>query len=274
MLLSLQKQLSGDGFWGRSYFTLAYTYAHNIDNTSGFQNRNNIVPYYQPGLFRASADMDIRHRIVLSGGWELPFEKLQQSAPKRLTKGWSLFPIVTWRTGYPLDVFANLPSVFDFTSPGPSGAGDAGLVHANLVAPITTFDPHTVQSIAGQTGFYWFNPNSFSTAQCPPAPTSCQPGSAMFPNDSQAVSNPSVRTYGTLPRNYFRGPGVFNIDLALSKTTPITEKLHVEARADFFNLLNRTEFMNPDTNISSPTFGQLLDTYDPRIIQLSLRLTF
>jgi hypothetical protein len=259
LLLSLQKQLSGDGVFGRSYFTLAYTYSHDIDNASGFQNRNNIVPYYQPNLFRSSADMDVRHRLVFSGGWELPFDKLS-SPPKRLTQGWNLFPIVSWRTGFPLDVLANLASSFNFASPGPSGAGDANLVRANLVGPVQIFDPRTVRTIAGQSGNYWFNPTSFSNSG--------------FPTDSQAVSDPAVRTYGTLPRNYLRGPGVFNINLALSKTTPITDRFRAETRADFFNLLNRAEFLNPDTNINSPTFGRVLSTYAPRIIQLSLRLSF
>jgi len=260
LLLSLQKQLSGDGVFGRSYFTFAYTYSHNIDNASGFQNRNSIVPYYQPNLFRSAADMDVRQRIVFSGGWELPFDKLSNSAPKRLSRGWNLFPIVSWRTGFPLDVLANLPSSLNFASPGPSGAGDANLVRANLVGPIQIFDPRTVRTIARQSGNYWFNPTSFSNSG--------------FPTDSQAVSDPAARTYGTLPRNYLRGPGVFNINLALSKTTPITDRLRAETRADFFNLLNRAEFLNPDTNINSPTFGRILSTYDPRIIQLSLRLSF
>jgi hypothetical protein len=272
--LSLQKQISGDGFFGSSYFTLAYTYAHNIDNASGLRNRNSNVPSYDPGLFRASADMDLRHRVELSGGWELPFERAWKTAPAKLTKGWKVFPIVGWRTGYPLDVSANLPSAFDYASPGPSGAGDAGLVHANLVRPVKLLDPHAWQAIEGASGYFWFDPGSFSYAQCPPAPTTCQPSSTMFPNDSQAVSDPAVRTYGTLPRNYFRGPGVFNINLAFSKTTSLTDRLNMETRADFFNLLNHTEYLTPNTNISSPTFGQLLNTYDPRIIQLALRLTF
>jgi hypothetical protein len=89
-----------------------------------------------------------------------------------------------------------------------------------------------------------------------------------------AVSAPETRTYGSLPRNYLRSPGVSNIDLALSKTTPIRENLRMELRADFFNLLNHAEFANPDTNINSPTFGRLLYTYQPRIIQLALRLSF
>jgi hypothetical protein len=270
----LQKQLSGDGPFGRSYFTLAYTFSHDIDNASGFVNRNNTVPSYQTGLFRASADMDVRHNIVFSGGWELPIDRLAPSASKQLTRGWKLFPIVSWHTGYPLDVFANIPADFNFASPGPSAAGDAGLVHANLIGPIGSYNPHNVTAIGGVSGYYWFNPTSFSTAQCPPAPTTCQPGPAMFPNDAQAVSDPAVRTYGTLPRNFFRGPGDFNINLAFSKTTQLTDRTKMEVRADVFNLLNRAEFMNPDTNIASPTFGQELNTYDPRIIQLALRFSF
>jgi hypothetical protein len=47
-----------------------------------------------------------------------------------------------------------------------------------------------------------------------------------------------------------------------------------ELRADFFNVLNHAQFNNPSLNISSPLFGQISSTGDPRIIQLALRLTF
>jgi hypothetical protein len=268
LLLSLQKQLSDNGIFGRSYFTLAYTYSHNIDSASGFANRNFEVPYYQPDMFRASADMDVTHRIVFSGGWDLPFDRAWSSGPRRLTNGWSVFPIVSWRSGFPIDVFAGLASAFDFTSPGPSGVGDANLVRANLVGPVRILDPR-------RPGNFYFDPTSFSKAQCDFSidPT-CQPGPAMFPNDDQAVTSPAVRTYGTLPRNFFRGPGVFNINLAFSKTTPLTERVQLEARADFFNLLNHAEFINPNTNITDPNFGKIQFTYQPRIIQLALRIRF
>ena len=270
LLASLRKQFSGAGIFGHSYFTLAYTYAHNIDNTSGFVNRNNQVPSYNPNLYRASADADLRHNLVFSGGWEIPLERAFASAPARLTNGWNLFPIISWRTGFPLDVFANLPSAFNFTSPGPSGAGDAGIVHANLVKPIRILDPRRNQGL-------WFDPTSMSNAQCgdamDPVPP-CVPSAGMFPSDSQALANSAVRTYGTLPRNAFRGPGAANFNLALSKTTAITEGFRAEVRADFFNLLNHAEFLSPDTNINDNTFGQILYTSQPRIIQLSLRLSF
>jgi hypothetical protein len=196
-----------------------------------------------------------------------------------VTRGWSVFPIVSWRTGFPLDVYANLPSALTFLSPGPSAVGDPGLVRANLSGPVLMQDPNKVQTLSTQdsgpgTGHFWFNPDNFSNAQCPAPPTTCVPSSTVFPSDDQAVNDPAVRTYGTLPRNYFRGPGRFNIDLALAKSTPVTEKVRLELRADIFNLQNGAEFNNPDTLITSPTFGQILDTADPRIIQLSGRVSF
>lgn len=274
--LSLQKRLSGDGIFGRSYFTAAYTYAHNIDTASGFRNRNNAVPAYLPEYFRSSGDIDVRHRIVFSGGWEVPFEKAWTQGPARITQGWNLFPIVSWRSGFPFDIFANLPSNFDFTSPGPSGAGDPGLVRANLVGTPSTVDPNQSNTFAGSSGHYYFDPTHFSNAQCQDTvkAEACVPGPTKFPSDEQAIADPSVRTYGTLPRNFMRGPGRFNINLSIAKVTPITERVGAEFRADFFNLFNNAQFQAPNTNISDPNFGKIQDTANPRIVQLAVRLTF
>jgi hypothetical protein len=83
-----------------------------------------------------------------------------------------------------------------------------------------------------------------------------------------------LATYGTLPRNYFRGPGFVNFDLAFSKTTALVgERTKLEFRAEFFNIFNHANFQNPVTSITSGQFGQITTTYDPRIIQLALRLT-
>ncbi len=130
-----------DSRLGTAYFTLAYTYAHNLDNASGFRQRNSSAPYYSPDLEYASGDSDVRQRISFSGGWDLPFDRLWGTGPSRLTKGWSLYPIVTWRTGFPFDIPASLPSSGDPANPGSSGAGDPYLAHAAVVQPIRTFDP-------------------------------------------------------------------------------------------------------------------------------------
>jgi hypothetical protein len=256
---SLQGRQATIPYFGDTYFTLAYTYAHNIDNSSGFrQLHSNQVPYYHHDQFKASADTDIRHRIVFSGGWDLPFDRMWSGGPRRLTKGWSLYPIMTWRTGFPLDVQPFYTAGSSRTDPGPSGAGDRGIVRANLVGSgVVIYDPHQTQSFGGNVGNYYFNPANF-----------VQPGPG--------------QGYGTLGRNAFRGPGRANFDLALAKTTNIVgERMKAEFRAEFFNLLNHTEFDNPNVNnLGSSTFGQITTTTsgggDPnaRIIQLALRVTF
>jgi hypothetical protein len=283
LVASLTKQIGKSAIFGSTYFTLGYTFSHEIDNASGFRQRNSIVPSLQTDLSRSSGDTDVRNRITFSGGWDLPFDNAWKSGPKKLTQGWSLFPIVTWRTGFPLDVLANLANAGVPGSEGPSGAGDSSIVRANLVGPTNTFNPRIQQSFPayvnynGLPGNYYFNPTSFSNAQCGDTndPLPCTPGPTIFPSDAQVVATPSLATYGTLPRNFLRGPGLTNVDLAVSKTTALShERLKLELRVEFFNILNHPEFGNPDTNNTSPTFGQILTTADPRIIQLAGRLTF
>jgi outer membrane receptor protein involved in Fe transport len=288
---SLTRQIADAHYLGRTYFTLAYTFAHSIDNVSGFRQRNSNVPTYNPDLFRSSSDQDVRNRITFSGGWDMPWDQLWSSGPKRLTQGWSLFPIVTWRSGFPFDVFARLGDRFNPGAEGPSGAGDPYNVHANITGPTNTLNPRQTQTFNGQTGNFWFNPNSFSSAQCGDSndPLPCTPGPTILPSNDQVVANPALATYGTLPRNFLRGPGYINFDLSLSKTTAITERMKLEFRAEFFNIFNHANFQNPGgdntqgVNINSSQFGQILSTgvgsgstYDPepRIIQLALRLTF
>jgi hypothetical protein len=259
------------GSWGSSFFTLGYTWSHEIDNVSGFRERNSVVPAYDHELFRASGDTDVRQILTFSGGWELPFDHLWQSGPKFLTSGWSLYPILTWHTGFPLDVFANLND--SGSNPGPSGAGDAGNVHADLVAPITVLNPKVFQTFtnpnAGTTtaGNYYFDPAIFSTSNLVTLNAIAKTDASMLP----------YFTYGSFPRNGLRGPGFTNLDMAISKHFRFNEgKRDVELRMDAFNVLNHTEFQNPDTalTINSGTFGQITQTYPSRILQLALHFSF
>ncbi len=253
---SLTKQPGENRFLGTTYFTLAYTYAHSIDNASGFRNRDYQVPSYNAGLLRSSSDFDITHRLTLSGGWDLPFDRAWASGPKRLVRGWSLYPILSWRTGFPLSINAGYS--LDPSLPGPSGAGDGGLVNAVFASGFSSIprvNPSKPTVLNGVSGNYYFDPVAFTV------PTS---------------------GYG-LPRDFFRGPGRTNLDLALAKTTAITERLNFEFRVEAFNVFNHVEFANPDTNIGSGTFGQITTTdlgrglntlHTERILQLAARFTF
>jgi hypothetical protein len=272
---TLTKQV-GNTKAGNIYFILAYTYGHTIDNASGFEQRSSTVPSDNPELLRASSDTDVRNRLTFSGAWTLPFDKMWESGPKRLTQGWSLFPILTWRSGFPLNIFAFLPDEAGSFAEGPSGLGDFATVNANVVGSEKLLNPRS-------NGLLWFNPNSFSNAQCGDVNDmgACTPGPSIFPSDLQIVADPSLATYGTFRRNSIRGPGLINLDMSVSKTTVIAERLNLEIRGDFFNILNHAEFANPDTDIldQGSTFGQITNTGVPgdqreRIIQLAARLSF
>ncbi|HKV92893.1 MAG TPA: TonB-dependent receptor [Candidatus Angelobacter sp.] len=238
--LSLRKQSSSSRF-GNTYFTLGYTYAHSIDDASGFRQFNSNVPTLNPNIFRASSDFDVRHFLVFSGGWDLPFNR----GPKLLVKGWSLYPIFFWRTGYPLTASAG--NFTEDQDPGLSGLGDGGLANADLTGPIHYLDPHNVQPLGGP---FFFDPSSFSDT--PTAP------------------------YGTAPRNVIRAPGRANLDFTLAKTTPIyKDRATLELRVDAFNIFNHTQFSNFDTNAGDVgLFGQATQAYDPRILQLAAHIRF
>ena len=259
MQSSLKKQLANNKYFGSSYFILAYTWAHNIDNSSGFRALSSNVPVSNPNLFRASSDLDVRHDVSFGGGWDLPFPSLWQSGPKPLTKGWSLYPILSWRTGFPMDMRYFLAR--SGGRPGPSGYGDSQLVGPNVVAPVTFYDPRKTVAPDGQ-GVMLFDPSAFDTT------------SLQNLNGSGFVPSPDQRTYGSYHRNQLRGMGRTNLDMSFAKLTNITERVNLEFRADFFNFFNHAQFRKPDLNPLHSQFAEITDTYDPRIIQLAAKIRF
>jgi hypothetical protein len=172
-------------------------------------------------------------------------------------------PLFTHRSGLPLNVKAGLSR--NATKAGPAADGDPNLVQANLISPITYLSPEQYQAAStGRVGNFYFDPNAFERASL-----------VSLYNSGAAVTNPALRTYGTLGRNAFRGPDLTNINLSMAKETLLTEnRVRMEIRADFFNLLNHAEFLNPSVSMTSSLFGQISSTNAARIIQLSARLSF
>ena len=73
-----------------------------------------------------------------------------------------------------------------------------------------------------------------------------------------------------------RGPVFWQVDFALQKRfrLPVGTNTNIEIRGEAFNLLNRTNFGAPNGNASANAFGTITSTYDPRQVQLGVRLTF
>jgi len=102
-----------------------------------------------------------------------------------------------------------------------------------------------------------------------------------------AFSQPDFGTFGNLGRNSIYGPGYKNVDFSITKQTRIAERLGLQLRAEFFNILNHPNFAQPNHNIDpGSSGGELTQTPDvaqtnpglggggPRVVQLGLKLVF
>jgi len=257
LLTSITKRAQDVRYLGNVFFTASYTWSHNLDNGTGFNSRVASIPYYNHNQFYGNSDFDLRQRFTVSGGWVLPFAQAWANGPKRLTSGWSLFPIYFIQSGIPLDFLAGTHQ--QSGNPGASGAGDGEIVRADqMVSSVHTLNPRTVQSCNGSPCNFWFDPSSFQRNLCIDAGT-CPLG-----------------FYGTYARNSFHGPRHSNLDLALEKSTDLVgEHTKLIFRAEAFNVFNHAEFRPPsDSSVTSGTFGQISGTYAPRIMQLALKVVF
>ena len=71
-----------------------------------------------------------------------------------------------------------------------------------------------------------------------------------------------------------QGPGYANWDFSAFKTFHPSERTEFQFRAELFNFVNHTNLRLPDSDISSPTFGQIHSDLGPRVIQLALKFLF
>ncbi len=80
---------------------------------------------------------------------------------------------------------------------------------------------------------------------------------------------------GSLQPLQFNGPTNINWDASLIKNIPITERVGVQLRGEFFNVLNHPIFFISSQDINSPNFGQITQTLNlPRVVQLAAKFTF
>ncbi len=104
--------------------------------------------------------------------------------------------------------------------------------------------------------------------------------------DTSVYSAPACLTgadcFGNVRRDSVRGPGRDNWNLSLFKNFLLSESRgsSLQFRAEFFNVWNHTQFIGDSinngisTNFGASNFGQVTSAYDPRTIQLALKLYF
>ena len=217
----------------------SYSFSKSLDWSSNLQEQ--VDPYNYRKQYGIS-HFDIKHNLVASYSYELPFEKLFHSR-NRLVLGWAVSGITRFSTGLPV-TFASF--------------GDNALlgVQNNGVNGISIDLPNVV-------------PGDLQINHDP------RNGKPYF-NTSLFTPN-ALGTPGTSSRRFFYGPGMANYNTALHKLTKLTESKTLELRFETFNTFNHTQFFGDDFvdgNISSATFGYVTHAAAPRVSQIAAKFTF
>jgi hypothetical protein len=220
---------------------ITYTFGHSLDNSSSvnLQSRNfsDFRWSKYPNWEHGNSDFDVRHRLVLSAIYELPFGHGRRfgagmsGALNQIAGGWQVTGIASLTSG-------NWFTILDSTS---NFANSDGSQRPNTVA----------------------NPNAHP----------CLRGTVF---NTCAFVDPPLGSFGNTRKNTVLGPDFRNWDLSLIKNFTLPENTSLQFRAEFFNLLNRTNFVlnQTGTDLQSPTLGFPDQARAPREIQFALKFYY
>jgi hypothetical protein len=248
----------------------SYTWSHSLDEGSAlglFFNGNNALNL---GQNYANSDFDRTHVVTINYIYEIPKIAHFHGVADKALNGWSIAGLTTFQSGQPY-------SVIDFSgSVGSIFYGSNDFITNPIVPLAAGFTPKT----AGD-GHGGLNPNAFQ-------PQFLQPG-----QDGVPAGDTLESAFSNNGRNLFRGPFQKRADLAVSKMTPITERVSLKYTFKVFNVTNTPSFDTPNNNVSfnnnfnnPPTFfnngtqagggfGAIQNTLgSPRVVQMSMHVIF
>ena len=229
---------------GGHTLNIAYTWGHGRGYTaegSTAQPRVRHPAYYR--LNYGSLNQDIRHNLVISNTYELPFGRnkrfAQSGAAAAVLGGWQINVLASLYTGRPTTPTAPTGS----HNSRPSGQ------FADCLAP-----PRKIGSPDE-----WWDISTFAD-----------------PEDQGGTPR-----FGTCGSNILRGPGHINADMGIFRKFQPTERLSIQFRAEAFNVSNTPHFATPTGSISSSNFGVVTgmantgrEGNDQRVFRFGLRLAF
>jgi hypothetical protein len=206
-----------------------------------------------------ACDFDIRQVLTGNFIWEIPAPNFSSSFANVAVHGWEVGSIVTAETGAPFTVTVGGGN-------DPLGTGFNGDYSMDFADVLPGCNP------TGGKGLAYINTNCFTPPTAPLSlgvataanPLGCAPNSFLnysgpaAPSGRQFCSN----VVGNSGRNSFYGPHLTTVDFSIFKNTKvprISDAFNVQFRAEFFNILNHTNYLSPGF---LNTFGQNNSVYD------------
>ena len=217
---SLQTSLRMNSWRGLTS-AVNFVWSHSIDNASdsedfipnAAQPNNSLAPLAEKG----NSNFDIRRRFTWNFGYEFP---KMDGGMARLKNGWGIDGVLNLQDGQPYQLNYNFEGDY-------SGSGE-GFDRPDVVGPIRYGSgPFGVDLSSFQVPCTFGN----TTASSSSGDSNCQAG---------------TRHFGDMGRNILRGPTFKEFNFSVFKDTPITERVKLTLRAEFFNILNHPNFANPN----------------------------
>jgi Carboxypeptidase regulatory-like domain len=237
-------------------YQVSYTYGKCMSDNTGYygtwstaKQSTTASPYWQ-NIYDRKAEWspcyyDAANTLSAYAIYELPFGKGRKfgadmnKAADAIVGGWTVSPILSLHSGFPLALYTNASD--------PTNTGSRGL-RPNCNGTNTVWGRRN--ATAGQGGGYvWFDPSNYTD------PTT---------------------TFGTCAPQLggLRGPGLYNWDISLQKDFQLTERFKLQFRSDFLNTFNTVNLASPNTTVNISNTGVIHASQPARNIQFALKLYY
>jgi hypothetical protein len=239
-----------------------YSWSKSLDQVSNGDAANSNANQTNPADNASEwgpSDYDVRHRITVTGVYELPHVHSSNALLKAATDGWQVNGVMTWHTAFPwTPVTTNLQT-------------------SALVAGANTVSPTRPLAYYGGAGTSCSN-DAFKTGSNFPK------GGTSYFNITPPVDETNYTYKPGIGRNSFRGPCYFDIDMSFAKEIKLNSfdhhtQLRIQVNAyNIFNLLQLQPITNGNSNngalITSATFGESQGGNAGRVIEFLARIQF
>ncbi|HZP04189.1 MAG TPA: TonB-dependent receptor [Terracidiphilus sp.] len=244
------------GRFSRGFVDASYTRSSSKDDGLSYPTPDNPGQYYAPSIF------DVPNRFSLSWNYSLKGLNDGKGAIGNVTGGWGLSGTTIFQSGYPFTVqntngFApvcqntasNAPACPSAANPAigyQSYSGDYNADGNNLDYPTANSYNQSHDNKAWLTG--------------------------AVPKSNFAT--PAFGSEGNEKPMQFRQPNFFETNANVYKDMRVTERVNFQIRFEFFNLFNRANYANVDTNLPDGSFGAARGSHEPRFWQIGGRASF
>ena len=231
-------------------FNASYAWSKSLDYNSQSSQGVTLQDSYNLLGDRGLSDYDARHRFVLSGLYELPFNG------NRWVRGWQLSMITQSQSGNPVTLLAGNAAAITGAAPAANANSLTGL--ATLRPDVTGTLVVSPTAAPGST----YGVQYFSAAVCDPRPGGTCPSGAVVVLPVSVMGGKTVYHFGSMGRNVVIGPTFNTTDFSIIRRVKITESKLIELRWELFDLFNHANFGQPGrtAQVGSTSFGVIGNT--------------